>query len=165
MGTLDLITSSTHKILPTSAGRKTPKKCFEFEPKFVSNLNGRKLREKRCLKNGSYDWCFSLQAQVLDRSTRKVIATEWRDCATESRDCHAIANKCAVLRELATNRGAEVKTCSVSCCREDLCNAFGGKKFPTNMQLEIESGDAGRPMRIGQITILLSIFPLLNSLL
>ncbi|KAJ7393908.1 hypothetical protein OS493_003577 [Desmophyllum pertusum] len=108
--TPNLPKSSTRKILPTSI--TPPKKCFEFEPEFVSKLPGRKPREKKCSKYGEFDSCFTLQAQVINVTTRKVTETaEWKDCAMESRDCHAIANRCTTLRELLKSRGADVANC------------------------------------------------------
>lgn len=51
VGTLDLNKSSTRKIIPTSSGRKTSKKCFEFEPKTniqleIGSTNGGRLMRK-----------------------------------------------------------------------------------------------------------------------
>lgn len=162
VATPDLIKSSTYKNVPTSAVRTTPKKCFEFEPEFVSKLDRRKPREKRCSKNGAFDSCFTLQAQVLDATTQRVTEiAEWKDCATESRDCHAIANRCTMLQELAKNRGAHVKNCTVSCCREDLCNAR--TSFPANIQLEIEGNSASQLKGICGISVLSSVLVFLNS--
>ena len=152
-------------IMPALTTRPSPKRCFKIEPEFVSNLHGRKLRGKICSEHGEFDSCFALEAQVLEvRGTRKVIKTrtEWKDCGLEARDCHAITNRCSMLRELAKSRGADVENCNVSCCKEDLCNAYMATNFSSNNQLQIESNGA-RHFGIGELLVLLTA--LLTSLL
>ena len=137
--TPNLPKSSTRKILPTVISRKSPKKCFKMEPKFVSkSYHKSKPQEKNCSTHDGSDSCFILRAQVIEVNTREVLEiAEWTDCATESRDCHAIDDRCSMLRELARSLGADVENCDVSCCKEDLCNAFMAATFPTFNQLEI----------------------------
>ncbi|XP_078356737.1 uncharacterized protein LOC144641574 [Oculina patagonica] len=154
--TPNLQISSTRKVLPTSITRSSPKKCFKFEPEYVSKLHGRNLREKNCSEHGEFDSCFVLKAKILEVGTRKVIETaEWQDCATESRDCHAITNRCAKLRELVKSRGADVENCNVSCCKEDLCNAFVGTNFSSSNQLQIEANRA-KHIGICELSVLLT---------
>lgn len=154
--TPNLPKSSTRKIPPTSITSSSPKKCFKFEPEYVSKLNRRKLLETNCSKHSEFDSCFILKAKVLEVGTRKVIETaEWKDCATESRDCHAITNRCSILRELVKGRGADVESCNVRCCKEDLCNAFMATNFSSNNQLQIEANRA-RHIGICELSVLLT---------
>ena len=145
--------TSTRKILPTLLSRKSPKKCFEIKPKFISKIAGRKPRQKNCSKTGEYDSCFSLQAQVFDDTTGKIVETaEWKDCATSDRDCHAITNRCAKVRELAESQGAHVESCVVHCCDKDLCNVFS-----MNVSLTREQIKANRSRRASEFSILVVV--------
>lgn len=145
--------TSTRKILPTLLSHKFPKKCFEIKPKFVSKLVGRKPREKNCSKNGTFDSCFSLQAQVLDNTTGKIVETAvWKDCATNHLDCHAITNRCAKVRELAESQGAYVGSCVVSCCDKDLCNVSSMNASLTRDQIK-----ANRSRRASEFSILVVV--------
>ena len=142
-------------MFPIAKLRKSPKKCFEIKPEFRSKFPSKKPREKHCSSYGKFDSCLSLQAQVLNDTTRKVVEiVEWKDCATNSRDCHAIKNRCAVMQELAKSQGAHVENCIVNCCDDgDMCNLFSPTASPPGNQVGIK---ANRASALCEISVLIT---------